>query len=105
MRVDIRDDGLRRLAEDPAFTSKRWTPEVVRAFRKKLQLLDSAEDDRDVRASKALRLEDLSGDRDGTSSIRLNDQYQLVLRFETDGHGRVVIIRELVDYRWKGAAS
>lgn len=98
MRVDIRDDVLRRLAEDPDFTPKRWNPDIIRAFRKKLQLLEAAQDDRDLYASRALRLEKLSGDRAGTSSIRLNDQYRLILRFETDDSGRVVIILELVDY-------
>jgi proteic killer suppression protein len=98
LRVDIRDDVLRRLAEDSAFVPKGWNRDVIRSFRKKLQLLDAAKDDRDVRASKALRLEKLSGDRAGTSSIRLNDQYRLILRFETDEEGRFVIILELVDY-------
>ncbi|MHC2186347.1 proteic killer suppression protein [Rathayibacter agropyri] len=98
MRVHIRDDVLRRLAEDPGFAPKGWGSDVIRSFRKKLQLLDAAKDDRDVRALKALRLEKLSGNRAGTSSIRLNGQYRVILRFETDDEGRFVIILELVDY-------
>lgn len=98
MRVEIRDDVLRRLAEDSGFVPKGWNRDVIRSFRKKLQLLDAAKDDRDVRAWKSLHLEKLSGDRAGTWSIRLNDQHRLILRFETDDAGRFVVILELADY-------
>ncbi len=98
MRVVFEDDDLRRLAEDPDFQPKRWSRDVVRAYRKKVQLLDAARDERDLRRMKSLRLEKLEGDRAGTSSIRLNGQYRLVLNFATDGDGRTAILLELVDY-------
>jgi proteic killer suppression protein len=98
LRVEIRDGELRRIVEDPDFKPKRWSADVVRAFRKKIQLLDAARDERDIRAYKALRLEKLAGDRAGTSSIRINDQYRLILHFETDDDGRIVVVLELVDY-------
>ncbi len=34
----------------------------------------------------------------GTSSIRLNKQFRLILKFATDNDGRVVIVIEMVDY-------
>jgi proteic killer suppression protein len=98
LRIEIRDSELRRIVEDPDLTPKRWSTDVIRAFRKKMQLLEAATDERDIRAYKALRLERLAGDRAGTSSIRINDQYRLILRFETDDDGRIVIVLELVDY-------
>ena len=98
MRITFEDDVLRRLADDPDFNPKQWGRDVIRAYRKKLQLLDAAQDERDLRAVKSLRLEKLEGNRAGTSSIRLNDQYRLILRFTTDASGRVAVVLELVDY-------
>ena len=47
---------------------------------------------------KSLHLEQLRGDRLGTSSIRLNKQYRLVIRFETSEDGRIAVVIEMVDY-------
>lgn len=98
MQIEYEDDGLRRLAEDAAFVPRQWSRDVVRSYRKAIQLLASAQDERDLRQWRGLRLKELSGNRAGTSSIRLNDQYRLILRFRTDPEGRVVIVIELVDY-------
>lgn len=46
----------------------------------------------------SLRLERLRGDRLGQSSIRLNDQWRLILRFEEDTNGKVIAIIEIADY-------
>jgi proteic killer suppression protein len=97
LRVEYGSDLLRRLAEDPDFRPKKWGTDVIRAYRKKLQLIVDATDERDLRAMRSLRLEQLSGDREGTSSIRLNDQFRLILNFKTEDE-RVAVILELVDY-------
>ncbi len=98
MQIEYGDETLRRLAEDPDFAPRQWSRDLIRAYRKKIQLLGAAKDERDLRQLRGLRLKELSGKRAGTSSIRLNDQYRLVLRFRTDPEGRVVIVLELVDY-------
>lgn len=98
--VEIRyeDKELRRLAEDAAFRPKRWGAEIVRAYRRKIQILASASDERELRALRSLHLEQLQGDRAGSSSIRLNEKYRLVLRFETGDNGRIAVVIEMVDY-------
>lgn len=98
VRILYEDDELRRLAEDVSYTPKQWGPDIVKAYRKKIQILAHAEDERDLRALRSLHLEQLKGDRAGTSSIRLNKQFRLILKFETDSDGRVVIVIEMVDY-------
>jgi proteic killer suppression protein len=98
VQIEYGDESLRRLAEDPDFAPRQWSRDVIRAYRKKIQLLGAAKDERDLRQLRGLRLEELFGKRAGTSSIRLNDQYRLVLRFRTDPEGRVVTVLELVDY-------
>jgi proteic killer suppression protein len=97
LQVEYKDDDLRRLAEDPDFRPKRWGTDVIRAYRKKIQVLHAAKDERDLAALRGLRLERLDGDREGTSSIRLNDQFRLILTFKTE-NGRVAVVLELVDY-------
>ncbi|MCI9890159.1 type II toxin-antitoxin system RelE/ParE family toxin [Micrococcales bacterium 31B] len=98
LRVDFADEDLRRLAEDATYAPRRWGADVVKAYRKKIQLLLAATDERDLYAMRSLRLERLKGNRVGTSSIRLNDQFRLIIKFETGDDGRKVIVIEMVDY-------
>ena len=97
MRREFQDEELRRLAADASFAPAKWDRDVIRAYRKKIQLIDAAEDERDLRATRSLHLEQLHGDREGTSSIRLNDKMRLILSFKTDDE-RVAVIHEVVDY-------
>lgn len=96
--MEFHDEELKRLAVDASFTPAKWDRSLIRAFRRKIQLIDAAEDERDLRATRSLRLEQLHGDREGTSSIRLNDKMRLILSFKTDDEGRVAVILEVVDY-------
>jgi proteic killer suppression protein len=97
LHVEYHDEVLRRLAEESAFAPKGWDRRVVISYRKKLQIIYAAKDERDLYAMRGLRLERLTGDRQGDSSIRLNDQFRLILTFRTDGD-RVAVILEIVDY-------
>ena len=94
MRIEYGDEELRRLAEDPTFVQKKWGPDVVTAYRKKIQIIGAAVDERDLRAIRSLRLEQLSGDRNGQCSIRLNIKFRLILSFVTRGD-RVAVVLEL----------
>lgn len=98
LRVIFEDDGLRRLADDASYSPRRWGADIIKAYRKKIQILRAATDERDLYALRSLRLEKLKGDRAGTSSIRLNNQFRLIIKFETDETGRMVIVIEMVDY-------
>lgn len=97
MRVEFMDDDLCRCAKEPDFRPKGWGPDLIKAYRRKYQAIRAATDERDLRSQRSLRLEQLSGDRAGTSSIRLNGQFRLILRFESDD-GRVAVLIEVVDY-------
>lgn len=63
-----------------------------------LGFLSAAESELDLRAYKALHFEKLVGDRAGRHSIRLNRQWRLIVRIETDPNGQLLIIVEIVDY-------
>ena len=67
---------------------------IEAAAQRKLQMLDAAEDIRDLRAPPGNRLEALSGDRAGQHSIRINDQWRICFRWQ----GEDVFDVEIVDY-------
>lgn len=98
MRIIFEDDGLRMMAEDASFTSKRWGRDVVKAYRKTIQKLLAATDERDLYALRSLHLERLKGARSGTSSIRVDKQFRLIITFRTEDTCRTVIVIEMVDY-------
>jgi proteic killer suppression protein len=97
LRVDFEDEDLRRLAEDASYAPKQWGSDVITAYRKKIQLLYAATDERDLRAIRSLHLEQLAGDRKGQSSIRINNKFRLILTFVTEGD-RVAVIIELSNH-------
>lgn len=98
MRLVFDDDNLRRLYEEPDFVLSSVGPDLTKAYRKKLGLLAAATSELDLRSFTSLHFEKLSGDRAGQHSIRLNKQWRLILRLETDDQERVLIIVEIVDY-------
>jgi len=69
-------------------------PELWAAARRKLDRLDQAREPRDLADPPGNRLEALKGDYAGFFSIRVNDQYRIVFRFER-GDARDI---RVVDY-------
>ena len=47
---------------------------------------------------KSLHYEKLKGDLAGQRSMRLNDQWRLILRLEEDDTGKLVVIVSIADY-------
>ena len=60
--------------------------------------MEEAESEIDLRRYKALHFEKLRGGRSGQHSIRLNRQWRLILRMETDAEGRLLIIVEVANH-------
>jgi proteic killer suppression protein len=76
--------------------ARRICPSSVhRIARRKLALLNAAEELDDLRTPPGNRLEALHGDREGQYSIRINDQYRICFRW-TDDDGPVDVA--IVDY-------
>ena len=73
---------------------KRLPPALYLAARRKLLYFHEAEELRDLRVPPGNRLEVLKGDREGFCSIRINDQWRVVFRWDA-GHALNVSI---VDY-------
>lgn len=81
-----------------AFVSHDWGRISRSSFARRCSSWQRATDERDLYNLRGLRLEKLSGTRSGQHSVRLNDQFRLILRFDTDKEGRLVVIVELTDY-------
>jgi len=97
MHIELADDDYDRLETDAGF-SAGFSPAVVKAYRKRLQYIRSALDERDLYASRGTHFERLQGDRAGTCSMRLNDQWRLILKLEKCADGKVVVVISIADY-------
>ena len=73
--------------------SRRWNP-IARTAVRKLVQLDSVTTLEELNAPPGNRLEALKGDRAGQHSIRINDQWRICFRWESDG----VYDVQIVDY-------
>lgn len=98
MEVDFDDASYERLEADLGYEAG-FGRKVVKAYRKRLQLIRAAADERDFYALKSLHFEKLKGDREGQYSMRLNAQWRLILRFaKREGDGKIVVIVSIIDY-------
>lgn len=97
MEVEFADDGLDQLEADPRCT-RGFAAAVISTFRKRMQLIRSAPDERDFYALKALHFEKLKGKRSHQFSMRLNDQWRLILEFKGKSPNKKVVIVSIEDY-------
>jgi proteic killer suppression protein len=97
METEFADESLRRLESEVAFTGG-FGLEIVKAFRKRMQMIRAARDERDFYAMKSLHFEKLQGNRQGQYSMRLNQQWRLILEFRKQGTSTTVVIISIVDY-------
>lgn len=97
MQVRFLSDELDRLETD-AKDDGGYSQAVVRAYRKRIQLIRSATDERTFYQLKSLHFEKLQGDRAGDYSMRLNIQWRLILRLEEGPTGKVAAIVAIEDY-------
>lgn len=67
---------------------------IIKAFFKKVQLIDKAKDENDLRAFKGNHFEKLQGEKN-LYSIRLNIQFRLILELLKDGQCKIILIREI----------
>jgi proteic killer suppression protein len=97
LEVVFDDPALDRLETDARFDMGLGSA-VVQAYRKRLQMIRSAPDERDFYALKSLHFERPKGVREGQRSMRLNDQFRLVLAIEAAAGGKRIRILGVEDY-------
>lgn len=96
MEVRFADDELDRLETEPGDGS--FSQAVVKAYRKRMQMIRAAVSKQTFYALKSLHFERLKGDRPDDYSMRLNDQWRLILRFEDGPNRLVAVVCGIEDY-------
>ena len=74
--------------------SRKYPPEIQNTARRKLRMINNSQNINDLRIPPANRLEKLSGNYSGFHSVRINDQWRIVFKWENDNAFEV----EIVDY-------
>ena len=97
MRVRFVDDGLDRLETDPRYGAGHPAA-VVKSFRKRMQQIRAAPDERTFYSLKSLHFEKLKGARKHQHSMRLNDQWRLVVQVEGKAPDKILVIVAIEDY-------
>ena len=97
MNVRFEDERLDRLETDPRFDGG-YAQAIVRAFRKVMNIIRAAMDERDIREMKSLRMEKLKGERAHQVSLRLNDQWRLIIEVEPGRPKNTVVVICIEDY-------
>ena len=78
----------------------RFPPAVVNGFFRVMSIIKSIPDERDLYSLKSLHYEKLKGTRGklGERSLRLNDQWRLIIMLETDPRGKTILVVEIGDH-------
>lgn len=97
MEVDFDDDQFDRLETDPNF-DPGFGRNVVKGFRKLMQVIRGAVDERDFYALKSLHFEKLEGARAHQRSMRINKQWRLILELTGEAPNKRVLIKAIEDY-------
>lgn len=91
MQVDYEDEDLELLAYESTHLTSRWSPTITKAFRRRIQQLEALVSEQNLPGLKALHVEKLTDNRQSLYSIRIQMQYRLILRFDPNEDGRLII--------------
>ena len=97
MEVEFADDDLDRLEVDRRFTAGHEEG-IIKAYRKVMQAIRAAPDERDFYALKSLHFEKLQGKRSHQRSMRLTKKWRLILELKGDAPSKTVRVVGIEDY-------
>lgn len=72
--------------------SRKLPPEIQNVARRKLRMINNAQNANDLRVPPANHLEKLSGNFSGLYSIRINNQWRIIFNWENDNAFEVQIM-------------
>lgn len=97
LEIVIKDKVLLDLATSK--NAKSGFPQAVeKKFRFRIQQIMSFIDEREFYSLKSLHFEKLKGDRSHQYSMRLNDQWRMILEFEGEAPNKRLIVVGIEDY-------
>lgn len=97
MEVDFDDERLDRLEIDRDFDAG-FERAIVKGFRKLMQIIRNAPDERDFYALKGLHFEKLAGQRAHERSMKINDRWRLILELTGEVPNKRVRVKGIEDY-------
>lgn len=99
MIVTFEHKYLRILYEDGRSPDKkhRFQPDIIRRYQKAINFLKGASCIEALWSIRSLNYEVLSGDKEGRSSVRVNDQYRVEFTVSQNEQEPVVIICNVVE--------
>ena len=97
MKVEIDDKALRAMYTDHE-QSGGFSEAIANRFRFVVGFLVGMQDERDFQVMPGLRFEKLKGRRAHQHSLRLNDQWRLIIEIRGKGPEKRVGVIEIVDY-------
>jgi toxin HigB-1 len=97
MEIEFRNPDLDRLETDATFTAG-FSIDLVRAFRKRIQIIRASVDERDLYAVRGNHFEKLKGKRAHQYSMRLNDQWRLIIEIKRAMPKNIILIINIEDY-------
>jgi proteic killer suppression protein len=95
--VAFEDPQLQKLEKDKSLDGG-YSPGVGKAFRKRIQFIRDSPDEREFHAMRSLNFEKLKGNRSEQYSMRLNDQWRLILGFQGKAPSKTVVVMSIEDY-------
>ena len=100
MEIKFEKDYLRELFYDGVASDKqhRFQPDIVRRYVRVVNILDSVEKVADLYRYRSLHYEKLQGDKKGTESVRVNDQYRIEFRSSEEEGITICNITELSNH-------
>jgi proteic killer suppression protein len=103
MIVTFEEDYLRELYEDGQASDKkhRYQPHIVKKYTRVVDLMMEQSNVMDLNRYGGLHYEHLHGDKEGLSSVKVNDQYRIEFREILEGDktiAEVVSITELSNH-------
>ena len=97
MDVQFKQRNLKRLEHDEKYTAG-YGQDVIKAFRSRMQFIRAAKNELDFYNMRSLHYKKLKGNRQHQHSMRLNDQWRLILELEKQTDGKLVVIVAIEDY-------
>ena len=96
MEIEFTDPHLDSLETDP--DAGGYPEGITKAYRKRIQAIRAATDERDLYAIRGHRFEKLKGDRAHQHSMRLNDQMRLILEIKPSTPKNIIVVIGIEDY-------
>ena len=95
--IEFDDPDLDQLEIDPSFTGG-WSDDICKAYRKVMNYIRNAEDERDFSSLRGLRFEKLKPPRSHQHSMRLNKQWRLIVELRGEKANKKIAIVKIEDY-------